>query len=136
MIQLISHLSCRGLLYHPFSLIPLSITLRSDLTKSIDSQGPYKSQFGHMTSIDGMLALYLMNRILIRVSEKNNDDASAKFKETERLDKEMIERWLGEADSTIIFVCARSTILSVSPSKLKNIFQGYSVLGCRRGLPC
>ena len=89
-----------------------------------------------MTSIDGMLALYLMNRILIRVSEKNNDDASAKFKETERLDIEMIERWLGEADSTIIFVCARSTILSVSPSKLKNIFQGYSVLGCRCGLPC
>ena len=70
-----------------------------------------------MTAIGGMLALHLMNHILIRVPEENNDGATATFGETERLDKEMIERWLGEADSTIIFVCARSTILGISPSK-------------------
>ena len=64
-------------------------------------------------SLGGMLALYLINRILIRVPEKNNDGASAMFEETERLDKEMVERWLGEADSIIIFVCADSTILCI-----------------------
>ena len=61
-----------------------------------------------------MLALYLMNHILIRVSEKNKDDPSAKFKETQELDKNMVDIWLAEADSVVVFVCARSTILSIS----------------------
>ena len=65
----------------------------------------------------GTLDLYLMNSILIHVPEKDNDGYSATFEETERLDKEMVERWLGEADSVIIFVCASSTILSISPSE-------------------
>jgi hypothetical protein len=62
-------------------------------------------------SLNGMLTFYLLNRILIYVPEKDNDA----FKETERLDKEMIERWLGEADSVIIFVSAGSTILCILP---------------------
>ena len=65
----------------------------------------------------GTLELYLMNSILIHVLEKDNDGYSATFEEIERLDKEMVERWLGEADSVIIFVCASSTILSISPSE-------------------
>ena len=59
----------------------------------------------------------MMNSILIRVPENDNDGSSATFEETERLDKEMVERWLGEADSVIIFVCASSTILSISPEE-------------------
>ena len=59
-----------------------------------------------------------MIRTLIHVPEKNNEVASTilkekKLKETKELDKEMIERWLGEADSIIIFVCAGSTILCI-----------------------
>lgn len=80
----------------------------------MDSHDPSKLQFGHMAvSLAGMLTLYLMDRTLIQVPEKNNDGASAMFKEKEELDKEMIERWLGEADSIIIFVCAGSTILCI-----------------------
>jgi hypothetical protein len=62
----------------------------------------------------GMWIFYLMNRILIHVPEKDNHGS---FEETERLDKEMVERWLGEADSVIIFVSAGSTILGTFPSK-------------------
>jgi hypothetical protein len=65
----------------------------------------------------GMLTLYLTNRILIHVPEKGGYGSSDTFEETERLDKEMVERWLGEADSIIIFVCTGSTFLCISPSK-------------------
>ena len=96
----------------------LSVTLRSGLTKYIDPKALCTSQFGHMTvARGGTLALFLMNSILIHVPEKSDDGSSATFEETERLDKEMIERWLGEADSVIIFVCASFTTLSTSPSK-------------------
>jgi hypothetical protein len=83
---------------------------------------------------DGMLTLYLINRILIYVPEKNGYGSSDTFEEDQRLDKEMVERWLAEADSVIIFVCAGSTILTICPSK--EHVQGYSILGCRRSLPC
>ena len=109
-IQLISHLPAVVCYIIPPSLTFLSITLGSDLTKSMVSQCSCISQWG-------MLALYLMNHILIRVSEKNKDDPSAKFKETQELDKNMVDIWLAEADSVVVFVCARSTILSISPSK-------------------
>ena len=81
----------------------------------MDSHDSSKLQFEQRAvSPCGMLTLYLMNRSLIHVPEKNNDDASVMSKETEELDKQMIKRWLGEADSIIIFVCAGSTILCIT----------------------
>jgi hypothetical protein len=57
---------------------------------------------------NGLLTLYLMSLILIRVPD---------FMETERQDKEMVERWKNEADSLLVFVCAGFTIICSFPSK-------------------
>ena len=60
--------------------------------------------------------------------------SSSELTETERLDKEMVERWKSEADSVLVFVCAGFTILGVY--SLNNMFQqGRSVHGCRLSLP-
>ena len=55
----------------------------------------------------GLLTPYLMSLrlILVRVPE---------FEETERQDKEMVERWKDEADSILLFVCAGSTIICIT----------------------
>ncbi len=63
-----------------------------------------------------------MNRVLIRVpgetyggSQASGRPWSIYLTETEKQDKEMVERWKGEADSTLIFVCAGPTILCIFP---------------------
>ena len=53
---------------------------------------------------EGLLTLYLMNLILIRIPD---------FTKIERQDKEMVERWKDEADSILLFVCAGSTIICI-----------------------
>ena len=70
---------------------------------------------------EGQLTPYLMSLILIRVPE---------YEETERQDKEMVERWKGEADSILVFVCAGSTIISAY-FLLNNLFKAglFSALG-------
>ena len=55
----------------------------------------------------GLLTLYLMNRTLIHVPGVTNARSPAGLTEIERLDKEMVERWKGEADTVLVFVCAR-----------------------------
>ena len=60
---------------------------------------------------DGLLTLYLMNLLLIRVPD---------YMETEKQDKEMVERWKNEADSILVFVCAGSTIICTN---LNNMFK-------------
>jgi hypothetical protein len=66
---------------------------------------------------DGRLTLYLMIHILIHVPGEICSGSSSELTETERLDKEMVERWKGEADSILVFVRASSTILRIYPSK-------------------
>ena len=70
---------------------------------------------------EGLLTPYLMILILIRVPE---------YKEIERQDKEMVERWKGEADSILVFVCADSTITSAY-FLLNNMFKAglFSAIG-------
>jgi hypothetical protein len=53
-----------------------------------------------------------MNGILIHVPEKNGYGSSDTFEETERLDEEIVERWLDEADSVIIFCVNKNVTLS------------------------
>jgi hypothetical protein len=66
----------------------------------------------------GLLTLYLMNHILIHVLlGEICCGSSSETTETERLDKEMVERWKSEADTVLVFVGASSTILGAFPSK-------------------
>ncbi|KAN0135298.1 hypothetical protein V8E53_006863 [Lactarius tabidus] len=48
------------------------------------------------------------------VPEKNIDRTSATFVEAKKKDKEMIERWIAEADSTILFATLFSAVGAVS----------------------
>ena len=71
---------------------------------------------------DGQLTHSPINHILTRVpGEKHGESGGSSdelwkryLEEIEKQDNEMIERWKGEADSTIIFVCAGPTTLSSS----------------------
>ena len=77
---------------------------------------------------DGLLILYLMNHILIRVTGVTYF-STAELEEMDRQDKLMVERRKSEADSILVFVCAGSTILCTFRSK--SIFQAglFSALG-------
>ena len=80
---------------------------------------------------DGLLTLYLMKPILMRVPEKTDfgwHDELAKEKKTqeeeekeveelEKRNERMVERWKDEADKVVTFVCAGSTILCIFRSK-------------------
>ena len=60
---------------------------------------------------DGLLAFYLsMNLILIRIPDSSMEIVIAR-------QREEIERWKDDADSILVFVCARSTIICIFPSK-------------------
>ena len=69
---------------------------------------------------DGQSTHSPINHILTRVpgekhggSGGSSDELWKKYlEEIEKQDNEMIERWKGEADSTIIFVCAGPTTFS------------------------
>ena len=69
----------------------------------------------------GQLSLCLINHILTRVPGENHEESRGStdelwkkyLEEIEKQDDEMVERWKGEADSTIIFVCTGLTILSI-----------------------
>jgi hypothetical protein len=64
----------------------------------------------------GLLTLPLINRILTRVPGDIYGDRSGELTpEVEKLDREMVERWKEEAESTLIFVCASLTILCIVP---------------------
>lgn len=84
----------------------------------------YALQVEHITEAEGgQLSLCPINHILTRIPEKNHGDSESGgstdelwkkyLEEIEKQDGEMIERWKGEADSTIIFVCISPTILSI-----------------------
>ena len=78
----------------------------------------YTPQLDHKT--DGLLTLYLISPILIRVSGGTYFDPSDKLADDKLADKEdgeMVERWKSEADSVLVFVCASSTILCIFHSK-------------------
>lgn len=96
---------------------------------------PYASQLEHKTEDQGgMLTLSVMNRILTRVlGEIHGGSADELMPEIEKQDREMCERWKGEADSHLIFVRAHPTIFFIVPYQAH--FQGRSVLGRRRNLP-
>ena len=83
---------------------------------------------------EGLLTLYLINPILIRVPGGTYFDSSDELAEVDRQDKDMVERWKSEADSVLVFVCAGSTILCIFHSKEHT--QGWSVLSSWRGLRC
>ncbi|KAN0135274.1 hypothetical protein V8E53_006839 [Lactarius tabidus] len=55
-----------------------------------------------------------MNITLIHVPGDVNGDSSAELTEIERLDKEMVERWKGEADSILVFAGLFTAVVSVS----------------------
>lgn len=55
-----------------------------------------------------------MNRILIHVPGEICGGSSSELTETERLDKEMVERWKGEADSILVFAGLFTAVVSVS----------------------
>ena len=80
-------------------------------------------QVEYKTEAEGRgLFLCLINRILTRVPGENHEESGSStdklwkkhLEEIEKQDDEMVERWKGEADTTIIFVCTGPTILSVS----------------------
>ena len=69
----------------------------------------------------GLLILCLISHVLIRVPGETGGGFSDRLwsmylNETQDQDKEMVERWKGEADSALIFVCASPTI-RISHSK-------------------
>ncbi|KAN0137285.1 hypothetical protein V8E53_004730, partial [Lactarius tabidus] len=77
----------------------------------------------HKTEAEGgQLTLCLINHILTRVPGKkrgesggSNDELWTKYtEEIEKQDNEMVERWKGEADSTIIFAGLFSAVVVVS----------------------
>ncbi len=86
-----------------------------------ETQTLHASQLEHKTEAQGgLLTFCLMNRILIRVPGEIDGGSSGRLwsiylTETEKQDKEMVERWKGEADSALIFVCAGPTILCIFP---------------------
>lgn len=73
-------------------------------------------QFKYKTEVQGgLLTLHLMNHIFIRVPGEIHGGSSGKpwsmyHTETKKLDKEMVERWKGEAESALIFVRASPAI--------------------------
>ena len=86
-----------------------------------ETQNLHASQLEHETEVHGgLLTLCLMIHILIRVPGEIGGGSSGRLwsmylTETQNQDKEMVERWKGEADSALIFVCASPTILCVFP---------------------
>ena len=99
----------------------------ADIEKSLGQKPEVRVQCGLLTH-------YLIILILTHVPGEICGGSSSELTETERLDKEMVERWKSEADSVLVFVCAGFTILGVYP--LNNTFQqGRSVHGCRLSFP-
>ena len=64
----------------------------------------------------GQLTPPLIDRILIRVPGGIYGDRPGELTpEIEKLDKQMVERWKEEAQTTLIFVCASLMILCIVP---------------------
>src|SRR6266702_775544 len=91
-----------------------------DETQTLDA-----SQLEDKTEAQGGLLTFCpMDRVLIPVPGETYGGSSGRpwsiyLTETEKQDKEMVERWKGEADSALIFVCAGPTILYVFPFSSK-----------------
>lgn len=83
----------------------------------------------------GLSTLSLMDRILTYIPGEIYEGSSGELTpEIEKEDREMVQRWKEEADSTLIFVCASPTFLCIFPYEAH--FQGRPVLSCHRNLPC
>ena len=88
----------------------------------------------HDRKTEGLLTLYLMSPILIRVLGVSYFGSPDELAEADREDKEMVERWKSEADSVLVFVCADFTTLCIFHSK--EHVQGWSVLSSWWNLHC
>lgn len=58
----------------------------------------------------------MMDGILIHVPGVINASSPAELTEIERLDKETVGRWKGEADTVLVIVCTCSIMLCIFPS--------------------
>ena len=67
---------------------------------------------GSQRSVDPLM----MDGILIHVPGVINASSPAELTEIERVDKETVGRWKGEADTVLMFVCACSIMLCIVPS--------------------
>lgn len=132
--------------YCPFLLqhhIVRHSEMASHNANTVEETHSLKPQAGHKTEAEGgQLTLCLISHILICVPGENHGECGGSSDELwkqyneriEKQDNEMVERWKGEAESTIIFVCTVPHSSAYLPPKEHD--QGWSFLSCRGSFHC